>query len=97
MTVYVDALGLNGWQLHGRPVQSCHMFCDGEDHEELHAIAQTIGLKRAWLRSGGGRPHYHLTPGKRVLAIAAGAVPVGRSLAVRIWRTQQTRIRENRP
>lgn len=96
MTVYVDALGHNGWQMHGNPVQSCHMFSDGGDHDELHAIAQAIGLKRTWFRNGSGTPHYDLTPGKRAQAIAAGAVPVGRSLAVRIWRAQKPRLREIR-
>ncbi len=97
MTVYVDALMHNGWQMHGRPVQSCHMFSDTEDRDELHAIAQAIGLKRAWFRNSGRTPHYDLTPGKRAQAIAVGAVPVGRSLAVRIWRAGRTHGDEAAP
>jgi hypothetical protein len=63
------------------------MFGDAEDHDGLYMIAQAIGLNRAWFRSGGRTPHYDLTRGRRAQAIAVSAVPVGRSLAVRIRRT----------
>jgi hypothetical protein len=90
MTVNVDALMHSGWQRHGRLIQHCHVFSDAEDHDEFHAIAQTIGLKRAWFGNGGRMPYDDITPGKRAPANAADAVPVGRSLVVRIWRARRT-------
>jgi hypothetical protein len=94
MTVYVDALMHSGWQMHGRPIQSCHMFTDAEDLDELHVIAKAIGLRRAWFQGRASTPRYVLTPGKRAQAIIAGAVPVGRSEAVRIWRKLRARPRQ---
>jgi hypothetical protein len=94
MTVYVDALMHSGWPRHGHLIQHCHVFSGTEDHVEFHAIAHTIGLKRAWFRNGGRMPHYDLRLGKRVPAIAADAVPVGKSLAVRILRPKRDGRRE---
>lgn len=96
MTFYVDALMRNGWQMQDRPVQSCPMFSNTQDHRELHAIAQTIGLTSAWIRSGSRTPHDNLTLGKRTQAVSAGAAPVEPSLTVRIWRAQASRAREER-
>lgn len=60
-----------------------------ESLEELHHFAASIGLRRAWFQLGDGRildwetqkfisrrrvPHYDLSPNKRAVAIAAGAV-----------------------
>ena len=47
--------------------------------EELHAMADRMGLMRAWLQTKPGRPwrdHYDLTAEGRELAIALGAIPV---------------------
>ena len=59
-----------------------HLFADSQD--ELHAFAQSIGLKRAWFQPGkpiGGKPsrlwQYDVTDAMRVSAIATGAQPVG--------------------
>lgn len=72
MTVYVDALVVwpNAWG----PFKggSCHMFADAD--EELHELAARIGMKRSWFQNHRALPHYDLTPAKRLLAIAAGAV-----------------------
>ena len=84
MTVYVDALMNHGWVLHGRSTANCHMFTDGP-LEELHALAESIGLRRAWFQDKRV-PHYDLTPQDRAAAIAAGAVEVDRRRAVEIWR-----------
>lgn len=54
--------------------QWCHMW--SEDVEALHVIAKKIGMKRAWFQDKPGFPHYDLTPGKRKLAVAAGAVEI---------------------
>jgi hypothetical protein len=65
------------------------MFSD--DIEELHGLAERIGLKRSWFQlkpkpNGRGFPHYDLTGAKRAQALHAGAVSVERDEAVRLWR-----------
>lgn len=68
--VYVDELLDYGWVLCGKRTQSCHMAADTP--EELHALAERIGLRRAWVQRVP-RPHYDLTPNKRALALRHGA------------------------
>jgi hypothetical protein len=76
MTVYVDNAFAAGdrwgpWKGGG------HMQAD--TLEELHAMADRLGLKRSWFQSKPGRPwrdHYDLTSAKRRLAIALGAIPI---------------------
>ena len=54
----------------------CHLWADYGDEVNLHQIAAAIGLKREWFqREGRWFPHYDLVPGKRLLAIRAGAHP----------------------
>jgi hypothetical protein len=43
--------------------------------EELHAMADKLGLKRSWFQSGSF-DHYDITPPKRALALKLGAVGV---------------------
>ncbi len=51
----------------------CHMWADTD--EELHKFARRIGLQRSWVHLGsGGFLHYDLVPGKRTMAVRAGAV-----------------------
>lgn len=75
MPVYVDRLesytdpkGVAKWV--GR--SWCHLYADSQ--EELHELAQRIGLKRAWFQDRTGFPHYDLVASKRELALKAGAV-----------------------
>ena len=49
-----------------------HMIADSE--EELHAMAQAVGLRREWFQGD----HYDLVPSKRVLAVRLGAVALDR-------------------
>ncbi len=67
MSVYVDTVidyGTKGlW---------CHMMADALD--ELHSMADEIGLKRAWFQNNPTHPHYDLRPSKRALAIKYGAI-----------------------
>jgi hypothetical protein len=66
----------------------CHMFADTP--EELHALAERIGMRRAWADDhDGDGGHYDLTPPKRVAAIRAGAIPVETAIAVAIWRVHR--------
>ena len=75
MTVYVDELAVYGSWKYGK---SCHMTCDGP-FEELHALAEKIGLKREFFQHDHPRPtlwHYDLTSGKRALAVQHGAIEI---------------------
>lgn len=59
----------------GKP--SCHLTTDGP-LEGLHALAERIGLRRAWFQAPpkASAPHYDLTPSKRAAALKVGAVAV---------------------
>lgn len=52
---------------------SAHLTTDGP-LEELHAFAQSIGLKREWFQNHKLMPHYDLTPRRARAALKAGAV-----------------------
>lgn len=57
----------------------CHMGTDDltdKGLEELHAMAQKIGLQRRWFQNKPRYPHYDLRPTKRVLALQHGAEAV---------------------
>jgi Protein of unknown function (DUF4031) len=75
MAVYVDDGFAEGdW---GRWSGGGHMQADSLD--ELHAMAEMLGLRRAWFQTKPGRPwhdHYDLTESKRGEAIRLGAIPV---------------------
>jgi hypothetical protein len=49
-----------------------HMWTDG-DIEELHQMAEKIGLKRKYFQDKPKFPHYDIIPSKRKLAIKNGA------------------------
>ena len=71
MTVYVDDMLAS----YGR-MKMCHMIADTE--EELHAMADKIGVHRKWYQ---GPPktrhmHYDIALSKRELAIKNGAVEI---------------------
>ncbi len=81
MGVYVDALIVYPVSMMSAATQRagsrhghrwCHMIADTES--ELHAMAQRIGLRRAWFQ----RDHYDLTPPRRDAAIRAGAIEMDR-------------------
>lgn len=85
MAVYVDPLMNHGWVLRGRATPSCHMFADTLD--ELHAMAEKIGMKQSWFQEGSsGLKHYDLTKSLREAAVAAGALELGRNDAVAKYR-----------
>lgn len=67
MTVYVDQFS-KGW---GKWTGGGHLTTTNID--ELHALAQKIGLKREWFQDKTF-PHYDCQAHKRQLAITAGAV-----------------------
>ena len=76
MSVYVDDAFCQGehW---GRWQGGGHMQADTLD--ELHEMADRLGMQRAWFQTKPGRPwrdHYDLTAASRELALALGAIPV---------------------
>lgn len=74
MAVYVDEI--QHYPQTKLPYKNwCHMACDG-DLEELHAMAEKIGLKRSWFQKHPTLPHYDLVPSKRALAIRYGAIAI---------------------
>jgi hypothetical protein len=76
MTVYVDDMHAYPMGRFGRMKMS-HMIATADD--ELHAMADRIGVARRWHQGD----HYDICKSKRDLAIAAGAVPITlRQLAI---------------
>lgn len=69
MTVYVDNHYLFPSSSF-RGMRMSHMIADTED--ELHALAASIGMKRAWYQGD----HYDVGLSKRRLAIQRGAVEI---------------------
>lgn len=77
MAVYVDQIIDYGEAVRARLGSSkwCHMTAD--TREELHEMADLIGLKRAWFQDKDGVTwHYDIAPSKRTLALRAGAEAV---------------------
>jgi hypothetical protein len=72
MSVYVDPIAPYGQSATWRWHESCHMYADTV--EELHAMADKLGLKRAWFQTPNRLPHYDLTRSKRRQAVKLGAV-----------------------
>lgn len=73
MTVYVDDMR----EPFGRMVM-CHMMADSD--EELHAMADKIGVSRKWHQKPGTyKSHYDIALSKRKLAIYFGAIEINRA------------------
>lgn len=71
MTVYVDDMKA----AFGRMVM-CHMLADTDD--ELHAMADLIGVARKWWQSPAktSGSHYDIALSKRAIAVTHGAVEI---------------------
>jgi hypothetical protein len=69
VSVYVDDMEAP----FGRYVM-CHMYAD--THEELIAMADTIGVQRKWIQYPGHpvKEHFDIAKSKRALAVKAGAI-----------------------
>ena len=87
MTVYVDKSIYRY-----RRMVMCHMLADNLD--ELHEMAEKIGVKRRWFQQGS-TPHYDICKSKRALAIEHGAQEVNRREVVTIIRRLRTEIHHN--
>jgi hypothetical protein len=91
MSVYVGELFrtaiTNKWPFD----YAAHLFADSEN--ELHIFAKKIGLYRRWAQFNI-MPHYDVTIGKRIQAIANGAIKADRHIEVkyiRKWRNHEKR------
>lgn len=77
MTVYVDEIRVYPKSIMDAAtkrngVRWCHMLAD--TIEELHLMADTIGIQRRYFQNHGSIPHYDITPPKRAKALRAGAI-----------------------
>jgi hypothetical protein len=79
MSIYVDQA------IHRfRHTLMCHMLADSP--EELHAMADRIGMARKWYQREASTPHYDISKEKRAAAVAAGAIEVDRRGLVAVIR-----------
>ena len=69
MAVYVD-----NFYAPYRRMLMCHMAADSL--QELHDMADCIGVDRRWFQDHARHPHYDVSKGKRALAVRHGAVEV---------------------
>lgn len=96
MTVYVDTLIKHDLSGKSAQVQSafrdgaCHMFTDGS-LEELHAMAERLGMKRSWFQDHGDLKHYDLNARRRAAAVRAGAVECDKRKTVEVMRSNRAR------
>jgi hypothetical protein len=96
MAIYVDP-PFDGPMVRGNTRWS-HMGTD--DHSEagieaLHAMARKIGLRREWYQdSNPYHLHYDLFPGRRIAAVKAGAIELGRREYVLTCGTYPKAVRE---
>lgn len=87
MAVYVDNMHTTPMGQFGR-MKMCHMIADSDD--ELHAMADHIGVARKWhQKPGTSHSHYDIAMTKRSLAIAAGAIEITMSQLGRILRAKR--------
>lgn len=86
MSVYVD----NPLHRLGRMVM-CHMLADTLD--ELHTMADKIGVARRHFQANANTPHYDICKSKRALAVKHGAVEADRRLMVEVIQRHRKRKR----
>lgn len=71
MSVYVDSAFIPY-----RRMLMSHLIAD--DLDELHEMADAIGVKRKWFQRQSSMPHYDICKSKRDKAIQCGAVVLDR-------------------
>ena len=89
MTVYVDTV-----QKPYRRMLMCHMVADTLD--ELHAMADKIGVRRQWFQSHASTSHYDICKSKKRLALKYGAVELDRRKFVEVIRRLRRKRNGNR-
>jgi hypothetical protein len=81
--VYVDDMKAQ----YGRMIM-CHMIADTVD--ELHAMADKIGIERRWFQASTNHPHYDISLSKRKLAVQFGAEEITARQTVELLRAIYT-------
>lgn len=90
MAVYVDDMRAP----YGRMVM-CHMLADSD--EELHAMADRIGVARRWHQKPGTyHSHYDICLTKRAKAVEAGAIEIDRDGLSSILRSKREAAKRQR-
>lgn len=95
MSVYVDEMAPCIQTAKWHYEQSCHLVADCVT--ELHIFANQIGLSRSWFQKKPELPHYDLTYGMRVKAVAFGAIEVGNEKLVELMKKYRDRSRRIGP
>lgn len=94
MSVYVDDFRAP----YGRMVM-CHMLADSE--QELHDMAEQLGLPRKYYQAHASTPHYDICLSKRRLAVQLGAIEIDRretaTLCRRLTAERLKQLREKTP
>lgn len=80
MTIYIDNANIP----YRRMIMN-HMISD-ESLDELHEMAQKLGLKRRWFQDKN-IPHYDISLSKKKMAIGMGAVEVTSRELIEIYRS----------
>lgn len=99
MAVYVDDMYLYSMGRYGRMKMS-HMVADTV--EELHDMADKIGVARRWVQhadKGKGWVHYDISMSARKKAVENGAVEISLrelSFMTMQWKKEETLARQNR-
>lgn len=81
MSVYVDDMYLLPMG-HLNRMKMSHMAAD--TLEELHAMADRIGVARRWFQDKPNHPHYDVSISKRTLAVKFGAKEITMQELVKI-------------
>lgn len=83
MTVYVDDMHKTPMGRYGR-MKMCHMIADTE--EELHQMADKLGINRKWYQGPPKtiNPHYDICSSKRAKAVQLGAKEITMREGVKI-------------
>jgi uncharacterized protein DUF4031 len=68
-------------------MKMCHMVADSL--EELHDMANKIGMKRSWFQNNLDHPHYDLSKTRRNLAVQFGAKEITQKELVEIIRAKR--------
>lgn len=89
MAVYVDQSVYKY-----RRMVMCHMLAD--TLEELHQMADKIGVDRRWFQQDASTPHYDICKSKRVLAVKHGAIEVSRKELVAVIRRLREATQHNK-
>jgi hypothetical protein len=71
MAVYIDSANIKY-----RNMIMCHMIADS--YEELHEMAEMIGMKRSWFQGNASFPHYDVCLTRKKKAIHYGSQEVTR-------------------